>query len=415
MKLIDSAGTNASNLELYIINIFLFGIFAFLSLIIYFGKIFYLLDPSKILLELLNKLESLPYLYSYAFSWNQIGKTDNKRLKEFLIRTYNIDWVNDAKIVKSKGGKIITMSINDRTLSLALDDNDSKVNLKIGNDKSYELKAKKENGELNIYIPSIEPGSESDPVQPIVDVIIKTLLENEEKIALDGISGLERELLKLIMSKNLKGSADSDLASIASHHFTKLGIMAINKNQLNFAEHLISILKSLAYNSLKNHSRWDIPTQFIISLETIGNEAIEHGLHRLAYNILTSIGSIGVEASEKDFRKGAQQAVISLKKLTISAISRKMDDAYISSICLGKIGVKAVDRLWEGVLRESLISLNDIGLEAAKNHNFGTSNEAILNLNTIKNKINNSKFKEMAKLIDQILESIHSEIDLNKK
>jgi predicted small secreted protein len=90
---------------------------------------------------------------SYGFSWTKIPGTDDKRLKEFLGKKYNIEWVYTAGIAKSGDGKTINISNEDedKTLSLTLNDEDSEATLKIDNIETDKFIAKEENGELNIY------------------------------------------------------------------------------------------------------------------------------------------------------------------------------------------------------------------------------------------------------------------------
>lgn len=87
----------------------------------------------------------------YVFNWKKIPGINDKRLKEFLGKKYNIDWVSTAGISKSEDGKTISISKEDKKLSLTLNDEKSKVILKIDNKETDKFMAKEENGELNIY------------------------------------------------------------------------------------------------------------------------------------------------------------------------------------------------------------------------------------------------------------------------
>jgi len=93
-----------------------------------------------------------PDLPILLFSWTKIPGTDDERLKEFLKKRYHIDWVYTAGFVKSEDGKTINISKEDITLSLTLNDEESDVILKIDNIETDKFIAKKENGELKIYL-----------------------------------------------------------------------------------------------------------------------------------------------------------------------------------------------------------------------------------------------------------------------
>jgi len=90
--------------------------------------------------------------YKYLFSWGKIPGNDNVRLIEYLNRHFTIEWVKTAEIEKIDGGRTIKVSTGNKSLSLSLNDEKTKVNLKIDNNRTYEFIAKKENSMLNIYM-----------------------------------------------------------------------------------------------------------------------------------------------------------------------------------------------------------------------------------------------------------------------
>jgi hypothetical protein len=87
----------------------------------------------------------------YLFSWDEIPGNDDKRIIEFLKDELKIEWVNTEDIGKIDDGKTIIISNNGKSLSLKLNDEKTKVNLKIDNGRAYEFAVKTVNGKLNIY------------------------------------------------------------------------------------------------------------------------------------------------------------------------------------------------------------------------------------------------------------------------
>ncbi len=87
----------------------------------------------------------------YLFQWDKIPGSDSVRLIDFLKMNFGIDWEKTDKIEKIKDDKTIIISVEKNTLTLTLNDKETKVNLKIDNGKTEELSAMLENGKLNIY------------------------------------------------------------------------------------------------------------------------------------------------------------------------------------------------------------------------------------------------------------------------
>jgi len=110
---------------------------------------------------------------TFVFSWTKVPGTDDNKLREYLGKRYNIDWIYKAEIVKSEDGKIIEISREDKILSLALNDEESEVLLKIDSITTDKFIAKMENGELNIYSENLTLNEtaaaiEEAPVEAIV-------------------------------------------------------------------------------------------------------------------------------------------------------------------------------------------------------------------------------------------------------
>lgn len=87
----------------------------------------------------------------YLFSWNDIPGNDNKRLIGFLKKRFDIEWTDNVKIEKIDDGKTIRLSFENNFLSLKLNDDETKVILKIADVRTDEFIAKTEKDKLNIY------------------------------------------------------------------------------------------------------------------------------------------------------------------------------------------------------------------------------------------------------------------------
>ncbi|VVB55532.1 Patatin-like phospholipase [uncultured archaeon] len=87
---------------------------------------------------------------SSLFSWDEIPGNDSKRLIDFLKKNYSIDWLKTAKIEKIDDNKTIRASVEGNYLSISLNNEKNKANLKIDDGRIDEFIAETENGTLNI-------------------------------------------------------------------------------------------------------------------------------------------------------------------------------------------------------------------------------------------------------------------------
>ena len=85
------------------------------------------------------------------FSWDSVPGDDDEKLKEFLRGDFDIDWAENAEILKSDDGKTIRIVKDEKSVEIKIDEKKEKATLKNTDGRTHELKVKRENGKLNIY------------------------------------------------------------------------------------------------------------------------------------------------------------------------------------------------------------------------------------------------------------------------
>lgn len=93
----------------------------------------------------------------YLFSWDMISGNDNEKLKEFLNQNYSIDWVETAEIEAIDDNKAIKVFTDKNSILLRLNDENTKVNLKIDDKRTDTFFVEAENDKLNIYDKNLIP------------------------------------------------------------------------------------------------------------------------------------------------------------------------------------------------------------------------------------------------------------------
>ncbi|MCZ7360334.1 MAG: P-loop NTPase fold protein [Candidatus Methanoperedens sp.] len=140
-------------------------------------KVFDILFDKKVLFKLVCIRERWPRLYerilsegklqralialqdAYAFSWDDVPGKDQSRLIKFVKQNFNIDWAETAEIDKINNGKTINVSSGKSHLSIALNNEKTKVNIEPDKNRTEEFKVRAEGGKLKIYA-NYEPDSE---------------------------------------------------------------------------------------------------------------------------------------------------------------------------------------------------------------------------------------------------------------
>lgn len=86
----------------------------------------------------------------YLFSWEDIQGEENIKLKDFLGRSYSLDWIKACQIefIDAKTIKVFT---GEKSLLLKLDEENGKLNLKLDDGRTGKLIAIQENDKWRIY------------------------------------------------------------------------------------------------------------------------------------------------------------------------------------------------------------------------------------------------------------------------
>ena len=91
------------------------------------------------------------YNNGYLFSWDDVPGNDSERLLRFLRDDWGIGWAENTEIHKSADGKTIRIFNDENSAKITIDVGKEKATFKISDDRTHDLKVKKENGKLNIY------------------------------------------------------------------------------------------------------------------------------------------------------------------------------------------------------------------------------------------------------------------------
>jgi hypothetical protein len=87
----------------------------------------------------------------YLFSWDSVPGDDNEKLIRFLRDDFDMEWVENAEIRKCNDDMTISISKDENSAEILMDENKEKAILKIRDGRTYNLEVKTENSKLNIY------------------------------------------------------------------------------------------------------------------------------------------------------------------------------------------------------------------------------------------------------------------------
>ena len=167
---------------------------------------------------------SVAYLYEFKthlFSWDEIPGNCNNKFIEFLSENFRIDWVKNARIEKLYNDNIIKVSTKYNSLSLSLNSQITKANLKIDNGRTDEFIIKRKHGKLNLY--------KRQPINALFYFILIVIL-------------VAWALLFPLMLNYMNGQVTIDLAGTnyktGSPIFVSVGVTGRNAESIIYLNHI---------------------------------------------------------------------------------------------------------------------------------------------------------------------------------
>ena len=111
-------------------------------------------------------LDFLKFLSSvYLFNWDDIPGNDTEKLTNFLNNVYDLDWAKGAKIEKTDDGRTVKVSSERNYLSLNLNNEKTKVELKLDDSRTDEFTVIAADGRLKMYSEKYGLGFKFIPVE----------------------------------------------------------------------------------------------------------------------------------------------------------------------------------------------------------------------------------------------------------
>lgn len=137
------------------------------------NKILYLqCKPYRYIVDTI-KTHSLLKVFQYLFSWDDVPGKDSEKLTKFLRDDLNIHWTENAEICKSSDGKTIRISSGEDSAEIMLIDDQKKKKkkaiLRFSDGRTYDLKVKKKNDKMNLYISPLGEKLEVEMTDTVMD------------------------------------------------------------------------------------------------------------------------------------------------------------------------------------------------------------------------------------------------------
>jgi hypothetical protein len=139
------------------------------------GYLYDCCEATEIALDSINNIDGR-YISEEVFIWKDVPGIYKARLLNFLKRRFNLNWVDNAKIIKFADGKTIKIEYRNNSLLIVLNDEKTSAELRINRKKVYEFVVNRLDDN---WLPVCAPGDTiKETYTKFFEVIVNSLVPN---------------------------------------------------------------------------------------------------------------------------------------------------------------------------------------------------------------------------------------------
>lgn len=210
----------------------------------------------------------------------------------------------------------------------------------------------------------------NDPVQPIIDIVLSSWGKYDYETMGYGLRAISNRA-DCVLREYYSTPAEKEKAQVADHisgHFFKVGTLALNRRDEDFAGNVF------------------------LSLNSVGLVTTQERLEGSALSILKFFGNTGIRAAEEKLEKIAFEAVKNLRSVGEAAVQRQMGDAArTAAFYIAEVGVVAAEQKLENTASYVATNLEEFRVAAAKQKLNAIAQQCELSLNDVREALSNGE------------------------
>ncbi len=201
----------------------------------------------------------------------------------------------------------------------------------------------------------------NDPVQPILDIVLGSWGKYDYETMGYGLRAISRRADEVLRNGYSRPVEKSQVADHISGHFFKVGTLALNRKDEDFAGNVL------------------------LSLNSVGLVATQEGLEGSVQSIIKFFGNTGIRAGEEHLEKIAFEAVRHLRGIGEAAAKRQMRDAArLAAFYMAEVGIVAAEHEQENAAAFAATSLEEFRVAAEWQKLYAVAQQCELSLNDVR-------------------------------
>lgn len=258
-------------------------------------------------------------------------------------------------------------------------------------------------------LPLGNPVKKDDPIQPIMDIIIASLMKSDEGTILEGLESLRSRITFLIKNYNFNDDDEIVFSDNIFPHLSEIGTLAASKRDEHATIRIIRTIHGIGY--MATDQKLDFAANEAARiLGDIGGNAAEKNLSEVVLEVVDALRDIGGKAAEHELLMTIGRSTMALEAI---GLQYTKPAAFRAINALEKIGVEiASHKLESGFEHYRVMIVKSIKVLCLKSveQGFYVGN-AVRALEAIGLKTAEKRFKEATDSVVDALKIIETKAD----
>ncbi len=206
----------------------------------------------------------------------------------------------------------------------------------------------------------------NDPVQPIIDIVLGSWGKYDYETMGYGLRAISSRADCILRDYYSRPAEKAQVADHISGHFFKVGTLALNRKDDDFAGNVF------------------------LSLNSVGLMSTQERLEGTVQSIIKFFGNTGIRAAEEKLEKTAFEAVRHLRSVGEAAAQRQMGDAArTAAFYMAEVGIVAAEHKLENTASFAATNLEEFRVAAARLELHAVAQQCELSLNDVREALSN--------------------------
>lgn len=208
----------------------------------------------------------------------------------------------------------------------------------------------------------------NDPIQPILDIVLGSWGKYDYETMGYGLRAISHRADVILRDYYSRPVEKAQIADHISGHFFKVGTLALNRKDEDFAGNIF------------------------LSLKSVGLVATQERLEGTVQSIIKFFGNTGIRAAEERLEKIAFEAVRQLRSIGEAAAQRQMGDvARAAAFYMAEVGIVAAEHEQENTASFAATNLEEFRVSAEKQELHAVAQQCELMLNDVREALSNGE------------------------